>query len=413
MFTRTTSGFLLENRNDVIAKFLLFLLSPLLGFIYSLKRINTKSSFVIFFLFSLCFGMCFTPKKCSMYIDGQHYQELFLSSRYINKTTFENKFKEYITLNSDEKDFYADALSYYVSRVTDNYHIFFFIASIIFSFFLLKTLRYLAVEKEFDNSYICLTLCYLFINISIFNINGLRFWTGYWVAMYALFKIFRENNYRYLLLLIFATFFHGSLWILLALVLITLITKKYNKIWILLYFVSFFIGHVAFTIIGEITEYLPVFMQNLAKSYTSAEAINRITAEGTGFWIVGKVFGYIVDVFFFVVIIIIIGNKEKIISDTRTKNLFGLLLVLTTFCNFVSSVPSLGARFVMFTYPLIAYIWLLCIKDYKKKYTLFFMLVPLYFFMNIYQTLRLYIETLNIDFFISSPIYLSAKYLLF
>ena len=105
--------------------------------------------------------------------------------------------------------------------------------------------------------------------------------------------------------------------------------------------------------------------------------------------------------------------KEKIIKDSRSKNIFGLLLVLITFANFVSTVPSLGARFVMFTYPLIAYILLLCIKDYKKMYSLLIAFVPLYFFMRIYQTLKLYIETLNIDFFISSPIYLLGKYLLF
>lgn len=413
MFTRTTSGFLLENRNDVIAKFLLFLLSPLLGFIYSLKRINTKSSFIIFFLFSLCFGMCFTPQKCSMYIDGRHYQELFLSSRYINKTTFENKFKEYITFNGDEKDFYADALSYYVSRVTDNYHIFFFIASIIFSFFLLKAFKYLVKEKEFDNSYISLVLCYLFVYITIFNINGLRFWTGYWVAVFALFKIFRDNNYKYILLLAVATAIHGSLWILFMLVLIAIFTQKYHKIWIVLYFVSFFVGQVVFTVIGEITEYLPSFLQDFANNYTTEGQINRMTNRGTGFSFIGIFLGYLISIFFFITMVVIIRNKEKVISDIRTQKLFGLLLVLITFSNFVSSVPSLGVRFEAFTYPLIAYIWQLCIKDYKKKYSLLFMLVPIYFFMRIYQTLKLYVEVLNIDFFISSPIYLSAKYLLF
>ena len=410
---RTTSGFLYEEKNDIGLKFLLFFISPFLGFIYSLRRINTKSSFVVFFLFSLCFGMCFTPDKASFYCDGQHYQELFLSTKHINSITFKNNFKEYITFDSYEKDFYDDALSFYVSRITDNYHIFFFIASIIFSFFLLKTFKYLIQEKEFDNSYTCLLICYLFVNITIFNINGLRFWTGYWVAMFALFKIFRDNNYKYLLLLIIAAFCHGSLWLLVPLVLVALFTKKYTRIWVILYIFSFFIGQVAFTIIGSISDYLPAFMQGFLYSYASPESASLITSEGTGFWLIGMAFGYVVDIFFFIVMIIIIANKEKVISDTRTSNLFGLLLTLITFSNFVSSVPSLGARFVMFTYPLIAYIWLLCIKDYKKKYTFFFALVPLYFFMKIYYSFLLYFETLNIDFFICSPIYLLAKYLLF
>lgn len=406
-----STGFLYEKKNDIITKFILFLLSPFLAFIYSLKRINTKSSFFIFFLFSLCFGMCFTPEKSIIYIDGQHYQEIFLHYRQITETTFENNFKEYIAFDSDTKDYYADTLSYYVSKITDNYHVFFLAASLIFSFFLLNTLKYLTKEKEFDNSYTCLLLCYLFVNISIFNINGLRFWTGYWVAMFALFKIFRDNNYKYLILLLVATFCHGSLWILIPLVLVAFFTKKYTKIWIILYIVSFFIGQIAFSIIGDITDYLPIFMQKFINNYTSSEAIKRVTTEGTGFWIVGKAFEYVVDVFFLIVMLIIIVNNKQVINDKRTINIYGLLLVLITFSNFVSSVPSLGNRFSMFTYPLIAYIWLLHIKDYKKQYSLFFMLMPLYFFMNIFQTLKLYVNTLNIDFFIASPIYLIYKYL--
>ena len=72
------AGFLTENKVDVASKLILFILSPFLGFIYSLKRVNTKSSFIIFFLFSLCFGMCFMPMKNPEYIDGMFYQNYFI-----------------------------------------------------------------------------------------------------------------------------------------------------------------------------------------------------------------------------------------------------------------------------------------------------------------------------------------------
>lgn len=108
---------------------------------------------------------------------------------------------------------------------------------------------------------------------------------------------------------------------------------------------------------------------------------------------------------------IIISNKKIINADNRTNKLFTLLLVLATFSNLMINVPSLGVRFSMFTYPLIAYICILHILK-KPNYNLFFSLIPLYFFMVIYQQLNHYLSVLNIDFFISSPVYLVVKYLL-
>ena len=406
-----SSGFLIENKDDVKIKFLLFLLSPLLGFVYSLKRINTKSSFIIFFLFSLCFGMCFSPKNYPIYIDGQHYQDLFLSYRNIEIETFESNFDRYISFNSKLKDYYADTLAFFVSRISDNYHVFFFVASIIFSLFLLKTFRYLTREQEFNNSYTCFLLCYLFVNISIFNINGLRFWTGYWIAMFLLFKIFRDNNYKYFFLLAITPFFHGTLLLLVPIVLLTILTKRFYNVWIVLYIISFFIGEVAFIMIEHIVNYLPTFMQSLVKNYTSIKFINQYTAEGTGFWIVGEFFKRIVNIFFFITMVLFIKNKQLVINDIRSKNIFVLLLVLMIFSNLFSPIPSLGNRFFMFTYPLVAYVWLLNFKDYKRSYSIFFNLIPIYFFMKIFNELKLYILTLNFDFFISSPIFLMGKYL--
>lgn len=412
MGIKQTLGFYQENRQDIIIKFLLFLLSPLFGFIYSLKRINTKSSFVIFFLFSLCFGVCFTPdKNTSDYIDGQSYKEHFLLDTKISSTTYKENWKQYISFETSDKDFYFNTISFLVSRLTDNYHVFFFCIAFVFSFFSLKTFKYLTNEKEFDNSYMTILFCYLFMYIGIFNINGLRFWTGYWVAMYALFKIFRDCNYKYILLIFLAAFCHGTLWLIFPIVLVAMISKRVQYIWIIMYFLSFIVGELSFVLIDNVSGYLPQFLQSLIDSYTSEEYIAKRNAEGTGYWIVGEIFKYVVRVFLFITMCIIISNKKIINADNRTNKLFTLLLVLATFSNLMINVPSLGARFSIFTYPLIAYICILHILK-NPNYNLFFSLIPLYFFMVIYQQLNYYLSVLNIDFFISSPVYLVVKYLL-
>lgn len=407
----TVPCFLHEKRNDLRTKLILFLISPILGFIYSLKRIKTRSSFIIFFLFAICFGMCFTPEKYYSEIDGQYYQDFFLMNNDNTKEVFVDEFIEYISFNTGQKDYYIDTISFITSRLTDNYHVFFFFLSIIFSFFSLMTFKYFVKEEEFNNSYMCLILCYLFMYISIFNINGARFWTGYWIATYALFKIFRDYNYKFILLLPFAAFCHGTLWILMPIVFVAILTRRFYNMWIIIYILSFFMEQTVFTYINNLNDYLPIFMQNLINSYTAEETILKATAEGTGFWIIGKIFKHIVNIFIFIMVVIIIKNKHNVIYDKRTKDIFTLMLIIMSFSNFTMTVPSLGTRFIVFSYPLIAYIWLLAINNCKGKYSNVLMILPICFFMNIYSTLRYYVGTLNIDFFISSPIYLMVKYL--
>ena len=275
------AGFLTENKVDVASKLILFILSPFLGFIYSLKRVNTKSSFIIFFLFSLCFGMCFMPMKNPEYIDGMFYQNYFIERTNEIAENPEMEFKDFLESSViADKDYYLDTMVFIVSKLSNNYHVFFMCIAAIFSFFSLKTFRYIVNEKEFDNSYMCLLLSYLFMYITIFNINGCRFWTGYWIAMFALFKIFRDNKYKYLLLLAVAALCHASLWLLIPIVVLTIITKKFNRIWTILYFVSFFSGQTIILLIDNVKEYLPEFLLFFTENYVLEDYTKPI---GTGF----------------------------------------------------------------------------------------------------------------------------------
>ncbi|WP_419545608.1 EpsG family protein [Odoribacter laneus] len=407
------SVWLPETKIDLQIKVLLFLVSPFYGFLYALRRIKTKSSFVIFFLFALCFGMAFTPDKrgTEAYIDGQNYAEEMPWFANMSDEHFYSEFKEFLAFSEGKKDYYYDFMAFHISKFTSNYHVMFLIFAMVFAFFSLKTYKYLVIEKEFDNSYICILLSYLFMFNGIFNINGVRFWTAYWVALLALFKIFKDGNYKYLLLLLITPFFHGSYWLVISLAVIIFLTRKFYNVWIILYFLSFFFGQLSLQMANESIDYLPTFLQGPALSYISMEKILKSNQVGTGFWIVGEIFNYIVSIFFFVVMIIFIKNKRTILADERVKNIFLLLLSLMTFANFTMPIPSVGIRFIILTYPLVAYIWLVCFKGKFFKGDLFLKFIPLYFFMTLYSQLTLYLSTLNIDFFIASPIYLIIRYL--
>lgn len=186
-----------ENNSDKALKIILFLISPFIAFLYSLRTIKTKSSYVVFFLFCVFFGLSFSVsagKDEHNRADGASYREKFELYKYVSDSEFYNRFNEYFTFEEGAKDYYFDTVAFYVSRVTDNYHIMFMVFAIVFAYFGLKSLRFLTSEPKFDASLSCLILVYLFMINQIFNINGVRFWTAAWIGVYCIFQIFRNGN---------------------------------------------------------------------------------------------------------------------------------------------------------------------------------------------------------------------------
>ena len=175
-----------DNEKSKGLKFILFLISPLLSLIYSLNSLNSKSSRVVIFLFCLFFGLAFTVTdiRTEGSPDGITYRSQFQDYHGISKEAYQQTAQEYFTFSGVVKDFYADTMAYVVSRFTDNYHIFFMVIAMVFAFFQIKTLKYLTDNNNFVAGVTCLLLVFLFTFVSIKNINGLRFWTAYWIACY-------------------------------------------------------------------------------------------------------------------------------------------------------------------------------------------------------------------------------------
>lgn len=115
-----------ENNTDKALKIILFLISPFIAFLYSLRTIKTKSSYVVFFLFCVFFGLSFSVsagKDEENKSDGASYREKFELYKYVSDSEFYKRFNEYFTFEEGAKDYYFDTVAFYVSRVTDNYHI--------------------------------------------------------------------------------------------------------------------------------------------------------------------------------------------------------------------------------------------------------------------------------------------------
>lgn len=401
-----------ESNQDKAIKIILFLVSPFLSAIYSVRRMNTHSSFIVFYLFAVFFGMAFTidsGKTNDSQLDGSFYRQVFEDYHKTSYSSFKDGFKEYLSFNSAHKDYYFDILSFYLTRITDNYHWMFMISAMIFAFFALKCFRIFTNENKFDFSIASLILVYLFFVNSIFNINGLRFWTAAWIGVYCIFNIIKDKKWQYSLLLLLLPFIHVSFWLFIILFFSIILLKKFEKIWIILFIISFFVGNLSIELLQSYSNYAPPFIERVILSYTDKSMISSIS-QGTGFFWVERLMGLLVRVFINLMVFLFIKNREIIKANYSTKNLYLFLIQYMTFVNFSLAVPSLGARFQLIAFPIIAYIWLVNFKD--VKYQRFLYLTPIIFWFNIRTELIYYFKILDFTFYFTNPFSLIYFYLI-
>lgn len=394
-----------EWHTDIKNKVILFLISPFLAFVYSLKRINTKSSYWVFFLFALFFGLSFTNDQ------GPNEQGSLDSARYIaHFKQYSHQLNDQVLIYKDN-DYYFDYTAYLISKITDNYHILFLVFAAVFAFFQLKSLKYLTQEKEFKNNIYGLILCLLFTYIGISNINGVRFWTAAWVTVFCYFKIYRDNDKRFLLLLLVTPYIHLSYWTVIGMTILTILTKRFERIWIVMILISFIFSSVAFSFTTQNANLLPDFLANKLLEYTNESVMENEARTGTGFWWIRIASAYLKQAYILTAVCLLIKNRKTVLSDIRTKGLYLASLVWLSFCNFGMSIPSLGRRYILLSYPMIAYLMLVTFKGSKYKYFIYAM--PFIFIHDLlYNIPSIYKQVLDFGFFYSSPFYLIYKYIL-
>lgn len=401
-----------ENQSDIVAKIILFMFSPFLSAVYSVRKINTKSSYIIFFLFAVFFGMAFSVpsgKNADFTLDGAFYRHEFDQYVKAGKALYLFRWYRFLSFEGANKDTWFDTTAYLLSRVTDNYHFMFMIFSIIFAFFALKSLRFLTSEKTLNFSIQSLILVFLFMGNQIFNINGVRFWTAAWIAVFSIFQIFKNGNKLYFLLAITTPLIHGAYWTFFVILVIIHFLSKYKKILVALYFISFLVSNFSLVLLQNSIPLLPESFARMVEGYTSAKYIESIN-NGSGFFWVSQLFQILTLVYLNIMVILLIINSKVIVNEVKTKALFLFLIFWMSFSNFFMIIPSVGERFILLAYPLISYIWLVHFKG--RKYQVFLLFLPIVFFMWIYSNINIVNKVIAPSFFVSNPIYLIYKYLI-
>lgn len=399
-----------ENNQDVAAKIILFLISPFFSLLYSFRTLNRKSSFWVIFGFCVFFGLAFTVglDRFEGSGDGITYRALFELYKSVSVSEYMQTLSEYFEFDEGAKDFYADTVSFLVSRITGNYHILFMVYAIVFSFFQLKSLRFFVSNDKCKRlSLYVFFLFLLFMMNQIFNINGVRFWTAAWIAVYSSLQMFYNGNKRYLFLAALTPFVHGSFFLFLIVVVIALFAGNWKKALLVVFVLSFAFSTLAVDLFNMTLDYLPAFMTNLASAYLDeSNIIESQNQVGTGFWWLGKVFGSLSRAYINLLVILLAINKTNDYDKNAIK-LLGLILILGSMANFTMPIPSVGRRFFSMLYPFIAIMFIRYMPE--NKYNKLIYLFPILFIFSFHQLLLSYFEVVGVGFFFSSPFIILYK----
>lgn len=404
-----------NNKNERNNKIIIFIISPFLAFLYSLKNMNTKSSFAVFFGFAICFGMAFSVQSYESLsnteagIDAGRYRLEFERSANMSSAEFYRDLNTYFDFDEGDKDFYYISMVYIVSRFTHNYHWLFMAFAVVFAFFQLKALKFLVEEEHWRNGLFCIILAAFFTWNQIFNINAMRFYTAAWITVYAVFQIFLNGRKRYFMLLAITPFFHTSFFLIAGFIIVAFIVKRFEWFWIILLIISFFSSTVFAEYINMSADYLPDFLAKTVRSYTDTERLySDITFSGSGFWWIPMMFNKLYRIYTNTLIVLFIINRN-IIKKTKCKNLYLFAIIFMTFINFSMPIPALGIRSIVMIYPIISYIWLSCFGT--RKYNWLIYIFPLIWTWQIMTYFNYYSTVIDLSFLVSSPIYMIAKYL--
>lgn len=394
-----------EDILDIFFKIVLFFISPFISFLYSLRRLNTKSSYVFFFLFALFYGLCFT-----VIADNAGVFDLSDASRWRYRFEYTNfhTFSDYLSYCSeyfmfagdDVRDLYFATVCFFVHLFSDNYHVFFLVISFVFVFFQLKSLRFLTSSKKFGDGIVGLFLFVLFTMNSIANIGGFRFWTAAWICVYALLEYFINNRKWALGILFFLPLIHRGFFFIYVILLFS-IFYRFKKVWKFVYFFSFALSGISVYLIQDATPYLPTFLGQMMDAYSQ----NSITE----YYSFTKLFLIFIAQIYINVLFVVIMNKRPQELPDGIERLYRFTLVFITIVNFVLPIPSLGGRFVALCYCFIAILWISIMG--RNRYSFLIYLMPIFMIRPLYVGTELFLIFQEPSFFFTNPISLLISHL--
>ena len=400
-----------SERTNLWLRLCLFIVYPFLAFLYSLSDIKSKYSYVVFGGICILFGITFIAEY--EVADSFRYAQDFIVFAQHPYDNLVEKVTDYFSGESNVKDLFIYFV-YYISAICggSNYHIMFFFVSVVFTLFYLKSLSFLTTHKNFRNSFSFILLLFLFTYSNpIFNINGIRFWTAAWLAVYFSFQIIIKERLYYILCFVILPMIHGAFTLYVAFFLVAFCCRNLKSVLPFFFVLSLLTTNFILDYIHLIREYLPKFLQNMIWAYTESEtAVAKINSTGE---FDGPLYARILNALPHYYIMLLIWLEIKTIyksgSLSEQKRL-SFVVAYQTLVNVCVVIPSI-VRFNALTIPFVVYLWISS-YDLMKKWNKVLLLIPFVYSYSLLYWFRNMCEVTDPFLLMSNSIHLFLKNLL-
>lgn len=366
--------------NNLAVKLIMFIIWPFGTFIGSVFEANKKSSYVIFFLFGVLFCWNMAPRETNRYDDFLGMVNIFETTDY-TYDDISDQIKKYIYFDDDApKELYNNVLISITKSISENYHLYFAFAAIVYLIFMLGSLKMITTDYKFKICFYSILILMLFvIPRDLITVQNPRYTTGLWFNIFCTLKFYSTENIKYRriypFLILCSPFFHSGMWLYVGLFWsLSILTKLHfpMKVALILFYISIPFSYLSYEILADYSiDLLPIpeTFKLTFKSYTSIEWFNKYNATGTGLTWLENIFNFI-RITFYACIPYFLYKYRNSNKNIRAHLILTYLFLFGAMVNFIQSVPILGLRYSYFYQILAIYAWFKFVYPRNNKFLL-------------------------------------------
>lgn len=345
----------------------LTLIWPAFSVIRAFRRYREPWAKNILWLFTCFFGYTFI---ISGQMDSVRYTERLVQLSHLQFATTWEFIAMIYGPDSGYPDVIEPLITFTLSRFTSDGHILMAVFGLVFGFFYSRNLWYLfeRIDKEGLRRH---ALPYLFIAallVTIWAINGFRFWTACHVFIYGLFRYTDGKRWSGLFFAAASVLVHFSFVIPVILFILWVVAGNQLVPYFVIFFASFFISETNPQALNVFSLSVPDVFQERSEMYTNKVYIKgRIKSEAKTNWYVRYRLPAIRYATNALLVFVFLMMRSKVKADGRALSLLCYGLLLASLGSILSGVPSMVRFQIVSLIILIASLFILAQQSELRR----------------------------------------------
>ncbi|MEC5166431.1 hypothetical protein RCH18_002171 [Flavobacterium sp. PL11] len=361
MFSINNNKSIGENQENSGYLLLVFLIWPFIAFAMACSNFKNNLNKKIILAFFALYGILYFLNPA---MDGQRRAD---GLKIIAQEPLENLFYTFENLYEETLDFAEPLLMFLISRFSDFHGVLFGIYALIFGVLMLYYLNrmylyYLDKKSITTLLFFTLLVCANPIN----NIGGFRMWAAAWIFAIGLLGYLQNPKNKYLVLAACSFLIHFSFLPVVILSVIYSVFKNRPKIYGLGAIATFFVAELNIESVRQYAAFFGTASQNKVGAYTGESYIENLAELATkSAWYIDFI-NYGLKYFVLISLLVVFLKTKGQFKNKIIANFFSFTLMLLSFANISSLLPS-GSRFYVVFY-IFAFSTLLLYYAYETDY---------------------------------------------